>query len=105
MKTFPSIDALGGEAERRGRVACRPLERAALFIATAVPGSNMILGMRASITLQTLPPRPQPLSAEEISSVFGGCGNYKDPCKNSSDCCAGRLCDSFSDEMHQYYCT
>jgi hypothetical protein len=47
-----------------------------------------------------LPPRPTPLSAEAISSVFGGCAGRGQPCNfdtypitnRMGNCCVG-LCD------------
>ena len=49
--------------------------------------------LRISVS-HPLPPRPRPLTANELSRVFGGCiANLNEYCGVDSDCCAGLICD------------
>jgi hypothetical protein len=61
--------------------------------------------MRARIVFETLPNRPRLLDAEEVSAIFGGCGQYQEVCQaDGCDCCAGFVCDAYSPQTGQHYC-
>lgn len=40
------------------------------------------------IQLPQLPYRARTLSPEEVSAVFGGCVDERQPCEKDSDCCS-----------------
>jgi hypothetical protein len=48
--------------------------------------------MRERIVLGALPARAKPLDEQQMSAVFGGCGQQWAPCTDSCDCCQGYGC-------------
>jgi len=41
-----------------------------------------------------LPPRPRPLTADQVKKVFGGCNSEGGACSSSKDCCQYYHCES-----------
>jgi len=41
-----------------------------------------------------LPPRPRPLTRDELQRVFGGCNTSGQSCQSSKDCCAYHYCET-----------
>jgi hypothetical protein len=58
---------------------------------------------RTAISLNhDLPARPNGLSSDALSKVFGGCLGSGRVCKRDSDCCAPDTCQTVTDGDNHY---